>query len=261
MGIILINRRESNYDELELTEAGKHFYYTAKNILSLKEKLFNDIEIIKRKKETLEKVTVSIIANAPIGIFALPKLIERFKMNFDKLDLKIIIETDDFSSMPNLIKNKICDIGIIPADLDIPYSSTITTFTQKLSIIAKNNYPISDIDDFQNIPIILLPNSFYTRRILDKFFFQNNITPNIAFELNFPLATKEIIKTENYATILHHVVVKEELKRGDLVEIVPPFELPVVAYKIIINQNSAEQKYIHEITSFLKSNFSIELPS
>ena len=255
MGIMLIKRRESNYDELELTEAGRNFYYNAKSILNLKDKLFTDIEIIKRKKETTKKVTVSIVANAPIGIFALPKLIERFKKNFDQLDLKIIIETDDYSSMINLIKNKICDIGIIPFDIDVPYSRSISTFTQRISLVAKNNYPLSDISDFQKIPLIMLPNSFYTRKTIDRFFLQNNITPNIVFELNYPFAIKEIIKTEDYASILHSVIVKEEIKRGELVELIPPFELPVITYKIIINEDSVDHEYINEITNFLRSNF------
>jgi DNA-binding transcriptional LysR family regulator len=254
MGTTLIKRRESNYDELELTEAGKLFYYTAKSILNLKEKLIGDIDIIKRREENLDKITVRIVTNAPIGIFALPKLIERFKKNFDQLDLKIIIETGDYSSMINLIKNKVCDIGIIPADLDVPCSSTISTFTQRISLVARNNFPISDINDFQTIPLVMLPNSFYTRRKIDKFFLQNNIKPNIAFELNYPFAIKELLKTENYAAILHNVIVSEEIRRGELVEIIPPFELPIITYKIIINQDSADNKYINEITNFLKNN-------
>ena len=83
----LIKRRESNYDNMELTEAGKCFYFTAKEILNFKEKLYKDIEILKRKGETLHRETVSIITNGALGGHLLPKLIERFRSNFDKLNL------------------------------------------------------------------------------------------------------------------------------------------------------------------------------
>ena len=254
MEIKLINRRESNYDELELTEAGKHFYYTARNILNMKEKLSNDIKSIKKQKKAVEKSTVSIVTNAPIGIFVMPKLIERFKANFDKLDLRVLIEKDDCSSMVNLIKNKIYDIGIVPFDLNIPNTNLISTFTQKISLIARKDFPASDFDDFQKIPLIMLPNYYYTRRIIDEFFLLNKIKPNIAFELNYPTVTKEIIRTEDYATIVHHVIATEEIKRGEFVELALPFKLPVMAYKIVVNQESLERKYISEITNFLKDN-------
>jgi len=236
---------------LELTAAGKSFYYTAKKILNLKEKIYKDIEVLKRDEETFEKETVSIITNAALGINLLPKLIERFKLSFDKLNLKIIIETDDYSSMVNLLKNKTCDIGIVPIDIDVPFANLVFTFKQKISIIANKKFLITSYRDFEKIPLVLLPKSFVTRKIIDDFFIQNNILPNIVLELNYPFAIKELIKTENFVSILHYVTVQEEINRGEIVEIVPTFEIPVLTYKLVVNQDSNKQNYINEITNFL----------
>ena len=255
MDIVLIIRRESNYDELELTEAGKCLYYSAKSILNQKGKLLTDIEAIKKKK-TVEKETVSIVTNAPIGAFALPKLIERYRLRFDRLDLKVIIETDDYPSMVSLVQNKICDIGIIHTDISVPFSTLVSTFDQKISLFAKKDIPLHTIRDFEKIPLVMLPKSFFTIKLINSFFSQNNISPNIVLELNEPFAIRELIKTENYFSILHDLIIEEDIRRGELVKVKTPFELPLINYKIVINRESAKQDTIKEITVFLKDNLS-----
>jgi len=252
----LIKRRESNYDSLELTEAGKCFYFIAKEILNFKEKLYKKIETFKGEGETSRRETVSITTNAAIGVHLLPKLIERFKLNFDKLNLKIIIETSNYSSMVNLLKNGICDIGIVPVDINVPFTNLVCTFEQKVSIITNKKFLVSidSFQDFEKLPLVLLPKSFIVRKLLDDFFSKNNILPNIVLELNYPLAIKELIKTENFVTILHYTTVKEEINRGEFIELTPAFKLPFLTYKLIVNQESSTQDYIHEITHFFKNN-------
>lgn len=252
LGAKLIKRRVSNNDSLELTEAGKCFYFTAKEILKLKENLYKNIKHLNRK-ETLHRETVSIITNAALGGHLLPKLLERFKSSFDKLSLKITIETDDYSSMADLFKNNACDIGIIPLDINVPFTNLIFTFEQRLAIVANKNIDISCYEDFEKIPLVLLPKSFITRKALDEFFLRHRILPNIALELNYPYVIKELIKTENFVAILHYVTVKEEMSRGELVEIIPSFELPSITYKLVVNQKSTKQKYLNEVTNFLSA--------
>ncbi|NLX90459.1 MAG: LysR family transcriptional regulator [Firmicutes bacterium] len=246
----LIKRRVSNNDNMELTEAGKCFYFTAKEILKLKDSLYQNIRNLK-KEEAQHKETVSIITNAALGGHLLPKLLERFKLNFDKLYLKIIIETNDYSSMADLFKNNACDIGIIPLDINAPFTNLVFTFEQRLSIVANKKIVISSYEDFEKLPLVLLPKSFISRKALDDFFLRNQIMPNIALELNYPYVIKELIKKENFVAILHYVTVKEEINRGELIEIIPSFELPTITYKLVVNQKSTKQKYLDEITNFL----------
>ena len=236
---------------MELTEAGKHVYFTAKGIIDLKDKLYSNIEALRQDKEALERKTVSITTNAAIGVHLLPKLIEKNKSIFDKLDLKIIIETDNYPSITNLFKNKTCDIGIVPVNVDIPSTELVFTFEQKISIVSKNNLPISTYQDFQKFPLVFLPKSFMIRKVLDDIFQKNNIRPNIILELNYPSAIIELIKVKNFVSVLHHVTVKEEISRGELVEIIPSFKLPLLTYKLVVSQNSIKYKHINEITDFL----------
>ncbi len=257
-GVKFIKRRESSYDKMELTEAGKSFYFTAKEILNLKEKVCKDMEVLRGKEGAPHhKETVKIVTNGALGGHLLPKLIEKFKSNFDQLNLKLTIETDDYSYMAGLFKNDTCDIGIIPIDVNAPFTNLIFTFEQRLAIFSSKYFHVATLQDFEKLPLVLMPKSFFTRELLDEFFINNKISPNIVMELNYPYVIKELIKTENFVSILHYVTVREEICRGELVEIKPPFKLPPITYKLVVNQKSANQKYLNEITDFLsvlKSN-------
>lgn len=250
-GVKLIKRRKTNYDNMELTEAGKCFYFSAKEILNVKGKLYKDIEVLKGKGETLHRETISIITNGALGGHLLPKLTERFKLSFDKLNLKIIIETDDYSSITNLFENNTCDIGVIPYNISTPFTDLIFTFEQRISIVANKKISISSYQDLEKLNLVLLPKSFFIRKTLDDFFLKNNILPNIIMEINYPYVIKEFIKNENFVTILHYATVKEEIKRGELIEIMPSFKLPFITYKLVVNQKSTKKKYLNEIISFL----------
>ena len=248
---VLIKRREPNYGDLELTEAGKQVYLTAKEILVLKEKLYDNIASLMQEGEQLEQKTVSITTNAAIGVHLLPQLMEKYKLNLNKLGLKIIIETDNYSSMVNLVKNKTCDIGIIPVDVNIPSTNSVFTFEQRMSIVAKDNFTITSYQDFQKIPLVFLPKTFLIRKVLDSIFQKKGVHPNIVMELNYPSAIIELIKVENFVSILHSVTVKEEINRGEIVEITPAFKLPLLSYKLVVNQDSVKHKHVHEVIDFL----------
>ena len=251
-GIKFIKRRESRYDNMKLTEAGKSFYFTAKEILNLKEKLCKDMEAAKGKEGKLHhRETIKIITNGALGGHLLPKLIEEFRTDFDRLNLKLTIETDNYSSVAEHLKSGTCDIGIIPIDITTPQTNLIFTFDQRLAIVSGKNITVASPQDFEKLPLVLLPKSFITREALNNFFINNKILPNIIMELNYPYVIKEFIKTENFVSILHYLTVKEEICRGELFEIKPNFELPSITYKLVVSQKNAKQKYLNEITNFL----------
>lgn len=180
---------------LSITDAGKEYVSAAKCILQIKENTYRKIKTISSKN--IEKYRVGISSNNGLKRFLLAS--SEYKLKNPRV---VFYATED--NPKNLLENLkkgIYALIIITVDNtnSIPFPYTVINKEEILFLAPlhmKKNFPEHRVAprDLNHVDIVISKPGSTMRSITDRLFSENDITPNIIYELNSSEMTIQMVQ-------------------------------------------------------------------
>lgn len=205
-----------------LTEAGRHLYRYANNVLNLV------CEAEKSLKEmcNLEIGTLSVGASTTIGNYLLPSWLSLFMKSHPGLDVSLQVGCTDE------IVDKLCqglfDLAFVGGSPDMPGVCIDPILEDEILLVASSNHPLSarpsvSPSDLAKEVFILRETCSATRQTGESILAQYNIKPSKTVSLGDTEAVKRAVINGYGVTFLSRFTICLELNAGLLTVLNPPW--------------------------------------
>ncbi|NMA86259.1 MAG: LysR family transcriptional regulator [Tissierellia bacterium] len=202
---------------VELTEEGRIVFEHAATMLSLESNIKKSLKNMEKSKKTL-----SIVACKSLGEYVLPCSIYTFKEIYTDVDVKL--EVYNTSAVIKKLLAHDTNIGIITGPTDLDSIETIPILSDRLILVGGPDSEIDNItlDELMSLPLILREEDSTSRLLLDDILSKHLISMddlNILLSSNSPESIKSSVSFGRGYAFLPEIVVKKDLRRGDLKKI------------------------------------------
>ncbi|MCD8083394.1 MAG: LysR family transcriptional regulator [Clostridiales bacterium] len=183
MGTQIFNR---NTTPISLTLAGEKYVETAKMILSLNDRLRQEVADIAQNKKGLIRVGMS---HARASFF-LPYILPAFKESYPGVDVQTVEVRADL--VEEYVAKGRCDLGILPLPISKKYSLEQEVVCREELLLVSgqplpegrkgNRRPYVKLDEMGDYPYSLLKRGHGIRTAVDVLFMEHGIHPKQIFE-------------------------------------------------------------------------------
>jgi len=189
---------------VQLTRAGSIFREHARR--ALREMELAQVAIA--EEEGLQRGTLTVGVVQTVNAYLVPEIVGRFSSLHPHVALKL-----DELSGPDIeagVKSGLLELGIgfVPAGSDrietqpLLEENFVLILSPRHHFAARRHLPLASLADE---PLVLLPDIFCTRRLLNASFEQAGIVPKVTVEMNSIEGILATVKTSKLATVLPRV--------------------------------------------------------
>ncbi|NMB08343.1 MAG: LysR family transcriptional regulator [Tissierellia bacterium] len=202
---------------VELTEEGRVVFEHAATMLSLENNIKKSLKNIEKSKKTL-----SIVSCKSLGEYVLPCSIYTFKEIYTDVDVKL--EVYNTSTVIKKLLAHDTNIGIITGPSELENISTTPILADKLVLVGGPDTEFDSItlDELMSLPLILREEDSTSRLLLNNLLYKHLIDIddlNILLSSNSPESIKSSVSFGRGFAFLPEIVIKRDLRRGDLKKI------------------------------------------
>lgn len=202
---------------VELTEEGKIVFEHATTMLSIQKNIKRSIKDLEKSKKTL-----SIVACKSLGEYVLPCSLYTFKEIYTDVGVKL--EVYNSATVIQKLLSHEANIGIITGSYELDNIATIPIHSDRLVLVAgpKVEFDSITIDEMMEIPLILREEDSTNRLLLANILSKHLIdidNLNTVLSINSPESIKSAVSSGRGFAFLPNIVVKQDLRRGDLKKI------------------------------------------
>lgn len=202
---------------VELTEEGRVVFEHATTMLSLENNIRKSLEDMEKSKKTL-----SIVSCKSLGEYVLPCSIYTFKEIYTDVDVSL--EVYNTATVIQKLLSHDTNIGIITGPCNLDNIETIPILADNLILVGGPRAELDNItiDELTNIPLILREEDSTNRLLLSNILSKHLIDIsdlNTVLSSNSPESIKSSVSSGRGFAFLPEIVVKQDLRRGDLVRI------------------------------------------
>lgn len=168
----------------------------------------------------LERGQIRIAAGLIAGMYLLPPALEKFKLLYPKVDLTMV--TGPTETLLAKLRNNELDLGVFTLPIQSPDLEIIPLPAEEMVVVVSAKHPTlvrkKSIapKELLHHPLILFSQAAYTRRAIDAFFREVNLTPQVLMEAENVELIKPLVRINLGITIIPLRAVREEVRRGEL---------------------------------------------
>lgn len=168
----------------------------------------------------LQRGQLRIGAGVTACIYMLPSVMEGFKRLYPKIELRVVTAPSD--AIITQLRDHIVDLGVLVLPVVCPDLKTTPICSEEMVIITSLSHPALSkrksirARELANYPLILFPKGTNTRKVLDKFFADEKIVPQLSMEAENVAIMKPFVKANLGICIVPLPSVVDELKREEL---------------------------------------------
>lgn len=199
LGVKLFDRIGRN---IKLSEAGRNFLPYAKRSLEILDEGVSAVQ--KLKQGLVGSVTIGVIQT--VNAYFIPKLTAQFISDYPHVNLKVIEGTADW--IEKSLEKGLIDLGVSFGPNTSKHLSSVELFKENFMVIgSKSNQlftekaPVTLKQTCDN-SMVLLPNEYCTRRVVDSAVSDKNLKLNISLEVSSIETILKMVSTNNLVTIL-----------------------------------------------------------
>ncbi|WP_025770265.1 LysR family transcriptional regulator [Thioalkalivibrio sp. HK1] len=244
----LFNRE---HNRIELTEAGRRLDEYAKRILAL----YAEMDGSLREFSTGIAGTLLLGASMTIAEYDLPRLLVRFKRQFDAVDIKLSVSNTD-GVVQMVVENRI-DLGLVEGPVH-NRSLTVKHYDiDRLVVVLPPDHRLATrkkipFKSLQDVPLILREEGSGTREVFLEHAKQAGFELedfNIAMELGSPEAIKSAVGAGLGVGVISMAALRNEIRLQSLLAIPldPPIERP---FSIVHRKQKFRVPAVEELLSF-----------
>ena len=216
---------EDELGEKLFKRVSKKVYLTpaGETLLRYARRIFQEIKNAKLEISgfsNLERGQVRIAAGLIAGMYLLPPALEKFKLLYPKIELTMV--TGSTEALLSRLRSNELDLGVFTLPIQAPDLQVIPLPAEEMVIVTSTKHPTLagkksiDARELEKHPLILFPQAAYTRRTLDAFFREAQISPQVLMEAENVELIKPLVRINLGVTIIPLRAVQEEVRRGEL---------------------------------------------
>jgi DNA-binding transcriptional LysR family regulator len=220
-----ISLLEQELGERVFARSNKKVFLTpaGETLLRYARKVFQDLRNASLEISEIAQLArghITIGAGMIACIYLLPPVLEKFKVLYPKIDLRIITGVTDVL-IPQLRNNSI-ELGVFTLPVQLPDLEVIPFCTEEMVVVTSKKHPVFSkkksicARDLELYPLITFPQGARTRKLLDQFFERAGISPQISMEVENVVAIKPLVAIGLGISIIPYRVVAEEIKQQKL---------------------------------------------
>lgn len=202
---------------IQLTTEGKRFLENVEKILQLCERAKEEFS------PEVYRGTINIGAAETLCVYRLPQILTTYRKQYPLVEIRI--HTESCEKLSELIKSNDIDVALVLTDKIIATDFIVNTLhEEKMSIVTSPLHKLAlkkkiTPQDFSGESFILTSPGCGYRPLILEMFKEYTIKPSSIMELSSVGAIKECTICNLGISILPKIAVKNELERGELVEL------------------------------------------
>src|SRR5690606_3353353 len=143
--------------------------------------------------------------------------------------------------------------------VDFPDLHVIPLFSEEMGVVASAKHPVfagKEVITSREIgdhPLILFPPGAYTRRLLDKFFQEQGLTPNVSMEAENVATIKPLVRINLGISILPLRSVVEEIEQGELIYLKIADSSLVREQGLVLHKTSSMPNVLSQLVNYFQA--------
>jgi LysR family transcriptional regulator, transcriptional activator of the cysJI operon len=209
---------ERSSKRVSLTNAGQDLYGVAEKIFHLADQL--DEMLVEHRD--LERGMIRADATSTFADYYFPDIYERFHRTYPRID--VVCNTGNTSRIIEYTlngQNDFAFVASVPSDERLAH---VDFLKDRLVAVVARTHPLARTRsilarDLQGQEMVLRERGSSPRRMLDGFFAERNIAPNIIMESGSTRSIKQAVASGSGISILSHTAVRSYIETGLLHEL------------------------------------------
>jgi DNA-binding transcriptional LysR family regulator len=243
---------------VRLTDAGHVFLPYVERLL----------QTLQESRDAVEEVRNAQLGSLRLGsaitisTYVLPGILNKFRKGHPGVE--VIIRTGRSEQVYNMLLSDEVQVGLVRS-LANPELETIPLYDDEIVLVAHPDHPFAGrtptVAEAATEPIVLFDRGSSYYGLINNFFRQAGVIPNVAMELDSLEATKRMVEEGLGIALVPSVTIQRELSAGTLVQIqlkdAEPLRRPIsLVYRRNRKRSRTGQAFIETVTEMYHSQIS-----
>lgn len=230
---------QRGHGKVYLTSAGQTLLRHARKIFQEMRDATMEVSDIAQLQRGKLRIGAGMIACA----YLLPPVLEKFKDLYPRVDLEVVSRSTE--ALTSQLQNNLLDLGVFTLPIRFPDLEVVRLCSEEMVVVTSPKHPVLSrkrtllAKELANHRLIIFGKEAYTRKVLDDFFRDCGIVPQIYMEAENVAVIKPLVRINMGITILPLRAVQEEARRNEL------HYLRIGDYKLSREQGLVFQKSDH----------------
>jgi DNA-binding transcriptional LysR family regulator len=214
---------------IELTQAGTSVFSDAEDIIGKMEALSHRVGTLK----TLERGALKMGSIDAASVYVLPDVFRAFRIRYPGIDLQVIVA--DSHTLIAALGSGAIELAVVTLPVAGETHDVVPIYEDRMVLVAHPRHDLAlahtrgertrgrkgfrVLERVAETGLITYPARSTTRRLIEKVFLDNGLTPRVTMEMSSPEAIKKLAEAGLGPSILPAAVVANEIKTGTLVVI------------------------------------------
>ena len=245
---------------VRLTDAGAIFLPYAERLLQGLQEARDSVEEVR----TVQAGSLRLGSALTISTYVLPRLLHAFHSRYPGVE--VIVRTGRSEQVLAMLLNDEVQVGVVRS-LVHPEAATIDLYADEVILVTNPEHPFTAsrrarTEEVAAQPVILFDRGSSYYGLINSFFRQAGVVPNVAMELDSMEATKRMVEEGLGIALLPRVCLDRELKLGVLVEVTIT-DMPSLSRQIalIYRKSRKRARTIQAFLEVLQSIYQVKLPA
>lgn len=195
---------------------------TGQTLLKHCHRVFRDIEeavLEVSANGQLNRGSLRIAGGMSVCTYLLPQLLKRYKTLYP--NIKLTVSTGNSEPIIRQIRNNEIDLGFLTLPVVANDLQVVSILREEMVVVTSIKHPLSvqrqiTPQDIAAAPLILFERGSNTRKVIDQFFLDQHLTPQIIMEMENVEIIKPLVEIGLGITIIPYQSIVREVQAGKL---------------------------------------------
>ncbi len=245
---------------VRLTDAGAVFLPYAERLLQALQEARDSVEEV----QSLQAGSLRLGSALTISTYVLPRLLRSFHSLYPGVE--VIVRTGRSEQVLAMLLNDEVQVGLVRS-LIHPEVVTVDLYADEVILVTNPEHPFAAsrrarMEEVAAQSVILFDRGSGYYGLINSFFRQAGVVPNVAMELDSMEATKRMVEEGLGIALLPRVCLERELKMGVLVEVVVSDMASLSRQIALIYRKSRKRtRTLEAFLNVLQSIYDVKVPA
>jgi DNA-binding transcriptional LysR family regulator len=244
---------------VRLTDAGHAFIPFAERILQTLQEGRDAVDEVRN----VQLGSLRVGSALTISTYVLPKILNTFRQRYRGVE--VVIRTGRSEQVLQMLQSDEVQVGIVRS-ITHPNVETVHLYDDKIVLVAYPGHPFAErreatVAEAAAQPIILFDRGSSYYGMINSFFRQAGVIPNVAMELDSLEATKRMAEEGLGVALVPEVTIGRELETGMLVKVdlidAPSIIRPI---SLVFRRNRKRPRTVQAFMDTLAEIYELKLP-
>jgi DNA-binding transcriptional LysR family regulator len=210
LGEVLLHRRGR---QVTLTPAGDSLFAAANRVL----RDIQDVVAQLSDARGLRRGTVRLAGGMTVCLYVFPKLLRAYRREHKQVDFRVVSGTSE--QILGRLRSHDVDLGLLTLPISARDLVVIPVLKEEMVVVAGAGHPLTrrgtvEAAELGRFPMILYEAGSNTRKVVDGFFVEEGVAPEVAMETENVEIIKAMVSSGIGVTVVPYSAVAREVRSG-----------------------------------------------